>query len=41
MVVSMTHRTLRYAYLPGCVAQGACRQLYLSTAALTEALGID
>lgn len=32
---------LRYAYYPGCVAQGACRELYLSTAALTEALGIE
>ncbi len=41
MVVSMTDRTLRYAYFPGCVAQGACRELYLSTAALTEALGIE
>ncbi len=33
--------TLRYAYFPGCVAQGACRELYLSTAALTSALGIE
>lgn len=32
---------LRYAYFPGCVAQGACRELYQSTAALTSALGID
>ena len=32
---------LKYAYFPGCVAQGACRELYLSTAALTEALGIE
>lgn len=32
---------LRYAYFPGCVAQGACRELYQSTAALTEALGIE
>ncbi|BAW96273.1 heterodisulfide reductase, subunit B [[Synechococcus] sp. NIES-970] len=32
---------LRYAYFPGCVAQGACRELYLSTAALTKALNID
>ncbi len=31
---------LEYAYFPGCVAQGACRELYLSTAAITEALGI-
>jgi succinate dehydrogenase / fumarate reductase, cytochrome b subunit len=33
--------TLRYAYFPGCVAQGACRELYLSTQALTQALGIE
>ncbi|MEB3225419.1 MAG: CoB--CoM heterodisulfide reductase iron-sulfur subunit B family protein [Synechococcus sp.] len=32
---------LRYAYFPGCVAQGACRELYLSTAALTSALDIE
>ncbi|MEP0911660.1 CoB--CoM heterodisulfide reductase iron-sulfur subunit B family protein [Leptolyngbya sp. ST-U4] len=33
--------TLKYAYFPGCVAQGACRELYQSTGALTEALGIE
>lgn len=33
--------TLKYAYFPGCVAQGACRELYLSTRALTQALGIE
>jgi succinate dehydrogenase / fumarate reductase, cytochrome b subunit len=32
---------LRYAYFPGCVAQGACRELYMSTAALTKALDIE
>ena len=32
---------LKYAYFPGCVAQGACRELYLSTAKLTQALGIE
>ncbi|ELR98968.1 CoB--CoM heterodisulfide reductase iron-sulfur subunit B family protein [Gloeocapsa sp. PCC 73106] len=32
---------LQYAYFPGCVAQGACRELYLSTDALTKALGIE
>ncbi|MBD2182128.1 CoB--CoM heterodisulfide reductase iron-sulfur subunit B family protein [Planktothrix sp. FACHB-1355] len=32
---------LRYAYFPGCVAQGACRELYQSTAALTQALDIE
>lgn len=33
--------TLKYAYFPGCVAQGACRELYLSTQALAQALGIE
>jgi succinate dehydrogenase / fumarate reductase, cytochrome b subunit len=37
----MPTQTLRYAYFPGCVAQGACRELYQSTAALTQALGIE
>jgi len=37
----LNHTMLRYAYFPGCVAQGACRELYLSTAALTQALGIE
>ncbi|MBD2021784.1 CoB--CoM heterodisulfide reductase iron-sulfur subunit B family protein [Leptolyngbya sp. FACHB-36] len=32
---------LRYAYFPGCVAQGACRELYQSTSALAQALGIE
>ena len=32
---------LRYAYFPGCVAQGACEELYLSTAAVTTTLGIE
>ena len=32
---------LRYAYYPGCVAQGACRELYQSTAAITERLEIE
>jgi succinate dehydrogenase / fumarate reductase, cytochrome b subunit len=32
---------LRYAYFPGCVAQGACRELDQSTKALTQKLGID
>lgn len=32
---------LKYAYFPGCVAQGACRELYQSTGALTQALGIE
>ncbi|MEC4816657.1 MAG: CoB--CoM heterodisulfide reductase iron-sulfur subunit B family protein [Scytonema sp. PMC 1069.18] len=33
--------TLRYAYFPGCVAQGACRELHQSTVALSKALGIE
>lgn len=37
----MPSSTLKYAYFPGCVAQGACRELYQSTAALTQALGIE
>lgn len=37
----MSTKTLRYAYFPGCVAQGACRELYLSTSALAERLGIE
>jgi succinate dehydrogenase / fumarate reductase cytochrome b subunit len=37
----MLSQTLKYAYYPGCVAQGACRELYLSTKSLTQALGIQ
>lgn len=33
--------TLKYAYFPGCVAQGACRELHQSTQALAQALGIE
>ncbi len=33
--------SLRYAYYPGCVAQGACRELYDSTDQITRALGIE
>ncbi|MEC4804486.1 MAG: CoB--CoM heterodisulfide reductase iron-sulfur subunit B family protein [Jaaginema sp. PMC 1079.18] len=32
---------LSYAYFPGCVAQGACQELYWSTAALAAALDIE
>lgn len=32
---------LKYAYFPGCVAQGACRELYESTAAIAPALDIE
>ena len=37
----MSSTALKYAYYPGCVAQGACRELHLSTQALTQALGIE
>ncbi|WP_243902963.1 CoB--CoM heterodisulfide reductase iron-sulfur subunit B family protein, partial [Aetokthonos hydrillicola] len=37
----MLSHTLKYAYFPGCVAQGACRELHQSTLALTKALGIE
>jgi len=37
----MLSKTLKYAYYPGCVSQGACRELYLSTQSLTQALGIE
>ncbi|PSF38148.1 heterodisulfide reductase [Aphanothece hegewaldii CCALA 016] len=36
----MPSTSLQYAYFPGCVAQGACRELYQSTAVLTQALDI-
>jgi len=37
----MSSQILKYAYFPGCVAQGACRELYQSTQALTQVLGIE
>ncbi len=37
----MSASTLKYAYFPGCVAQGACRELHQSTQILTQALGIE
>ncbi|MFM6595270.1 MAG: CoB--CoM heterodisulfide reductase iron-sulfur subunit B family protein, partial [Dolichospermum sp.] len=37
----MPSKSLKYAYYPGCVAQGACRELYISTQSLTKALGIE
>ncbi len=37
----MSTSVLKYAYYPGCVAQGACRELYQSTQALTQSLGIE
>lgn len=32
---------LKYAYYPGCVAKGACRELHASTMAIAAALGIE
>ncbi len=32
---------LRYAYFPGCVAQGACRELHTATTTLARLLSID
>ncbi len=32
---------LKYAYYPGCVAQGACRELYQSTQILAQSLDIE
>ena len=37
----MLSKPLKYAYYPGCVAQGACRELNISTQSLTQALGIE
>ena len=37
----MSATPLKYAYFPGCVAQGAARELYMSTQVLTQALGIE
>lgn len=37
----MPTQTLKYAYFPGCVAQGACRELHQSTLALSKTLGIE
>ncbi|MBF2065561.1 MAG: CoB--CoM heterodisulfide reductase iron-sulfur subunit B family protein [Calothrix sp. C42_A2020_038] len=37
----MLSQRLKYAYFPGCVAQGACGELHLSTVALARALDIE
>jgi succinate dehydrogenase / fumarate reductase, cytochrome b subunit len=37
----MSSPSLKYAYFPGCVAQGAGRELYLSTQAIAKAMGIE
>ncbi len=34
-------QNLKYAYYPGCVAQGACKELHMSTVALAKALNIE
>ncbi|MFQ3613278.1 MAG: heterodisulfide reductase, partial [Cyanobacteriota bacterium] len=39
--VASSQPLLRYAYYPGCVAQGACRELYDSTEQITRHLGIE
>lgn len=39
--MSKLNPSLKYAYYPGCVAQGACRELHQSTQALSRALGIE
>ncbi|AGY56267.1 CoB--CoM heterodisulfide reductase iron-sulfur subunit B family protein [Gloeobacter kilaueensis] len=36
-----TSKPLKYAYYPGCVARGACGELYSSTALISAALGIE
>jgi succinate dehydrogenase / fumarate reductase, cytochrome b subunit len=33
--------TLKYAYYPGCVAKGACKELHASTIAIAQALDIE
>jgi succinate dehydrogenase / fumarate reductase cytochrome b subunit len=37
----IANTALQYAYFPGCVSQGACRELYQSTAEVTQALDIE
>ncbi len=37
----MSSSPLKYAYFPGCVAQGACRELHQSTQVLARSLGIE
>lgn len=34
-------KVLKYAYYPGCVAKGACRELHASTTAIAQVLGIE
>ncbi len=41
MLAANPATSLKYAYFPGCVAQGACRELHQSTQALCQALGIE
>ena len=34
-------KQLKFAYFPGCVSRGACRELYDSTAIVAKLLGIE
>jgi len=34
-------KELKYAYYPGCVSKGACKELHASTTAIAKALGIE
>ncbi|AFY72234.1 heterodisulfide reductase, subunit B [Synechococcus sp. PCC 7502] len=36
-----TEKTLKYAYYPGCVSKGACKELHGSTVAIAQKLGIE
>lgn len=37
----ITEKQLKYAYYPGCVAKGACKELHGSTVAIAQKLGIE
>ncbi|MBE9031347.1 CoB--CoM heterodisulfide reductase iron-sulfur subunit B family protein [filamentous cyanobacterium LEGE 11480] len=41
MTTTPATKQLQYAYYPGCVAQGACRELHDSTLALADKLAIE
>jgi succinate dehydrogenase / fumarate reductase cytochrome b subunit len=41
LMTAVVPSPLRYAYYPGCVAQGACRELYDSTDQIARHLGIE
>jgi succinate dehydrogenase / fumarate reductase cytochrome b subunit len=40
-MIQANSMVLKYAYFPGCVAQGACRELDQSTKAVARSLGIE